>query len=235
MLSKINKFIAITVVSICFTACFMEKDMGEDLNPVKNTSFNLENHFVAGTLGTGSSKNVIIVRFLDHEKAVFSQNYVDLVAKYTFSDKKYLVIEVKEDANYRILKFDLNDKNEIIFGYYQALTQVSPIDASLVEIAEKNQFANTTFKGSETVYIGYSKTERPTWYYKFDGKAEKFGAGSDISALSVENKIEIINNSAFKYYESATNSAIGFINADGILTVSGRNATNSFLGTYEKQ
>lgn len=235
MLSKINKFIAITVVSICFTACFMEKDMGEDLNPVKNTTFNLENHFVAGTLGTGSSKNVIIVRFLDNEKAVFSQNYVDLVAKYTFSDKKHLIVEVKDDANYRILKFDLNDENEIIFGYYQALTQVSPIDASLVKIADENQFANATFKGSEIVYVGYSKIERPTWYYKFDEKAQKFGFGSDISTISTENKFEFINNSAFKYYENSANSTIGFINADGVLTISGRNPSVSFLGTYKKQ
>lgn len=230
-----NIFIVSLLALIGLSSCSKEEKKGETSS--QNQSFNIQEYFVAGTLNVSNSKNVIVIRFLENNKAILSQNYVDLVAKYSFSDKKHLIVEVKDDANYRILKFDLNDKNEIVYGYYQALSQVSPIAVSLLKIADKNQFASSVFTGRETAFIGTIREERLFYNYKFDEKGEKYGKGGVLKDIMADKSFELINNSAFKYYDqSSFSSAIGYVDSEGNFYISGKEKGNtSFFGTFKKQ
>lgn len=221
-----TKFLKNSLLLIFFlglTSC--SKEEKPTVNTENQTSLDLKDYFLVGTIG--SSNSVYMIKFLDQGKAIFYNSSSNLVGQYSL-EKDLLTFEVKDEANYRLIKCFLDKENQVRFTYYQALKMPYLSDGKLLKIADENQFAGKTFSGTE--YRMGTNVQAEKWFYKFDDKGEHYGVGEVSSDITPDREIEFLNNSVFRYKASGI-TEMGYIDNQTLKVSSVRGLY--FSGTYD--
>lgn len=187
-----------------------------------NQGFDFSDYTIVGTIG-GKSKSVFAISFLEKNKAIFYNSNQNFSGEYRIEDN-WLIFEVKDEANYRIVKCLLNDQKQITYAVYQALENLSLTSAELIKIPNQLAWANKTFLGKE---LKMGNTDKENWYYKFDQEGEHLGKGADLQSIVTEKEIIKINNAVFR-----ADSGIGYIK-DDVLTLF-RQEGLYYFGVYEQ-
>lgn len=187
-----------------------------------NQAFDFSDYAIVGTIG-GKSKSVFAISFLEKNRAIFYNSNQNFSGEYRIEDN-WLIFEVKDEANYRIVKCLLNDQKQITYAVYQALESLSLTSAELIKIPNQPAWANKIFLGKE---LKMGNADKENWYYKFDQDAEHLGKGSDLQSIVPDKEITKINNAVFR-----ADSGIGYIK-DDVLTLF-RQEGLYYFGVYEQ-
>ncbi|GET45102.1 hypothetical protein [Capnocytophaga felis] len=218
----------LTLVLSIMAACTKEETKKEELpKPDLTKEFDITEYFIAGTLGS-KNKSVYLIKFLEKGKAVFLNSSQEFIGNYTMT-KDTLTFEVKNEANYRIAKFALNDKKQVTSAYYRALKMEYPATASLLSVPQENQLAGKVFKGEE---YKFGEPFRPVFHYKFDEKGTHYGSGVDANAITPDRNIELINNCAFRFKDTGI-SEIGYLAGDTLTVFKVQGLY--YFGQYKQQ
>ncbi|TJZ53731.1 DUF4625 domain-containing protein [Sphingobacterium olei] len=195
-------------------------------------AFDITEHFVAGTLSpaSGSYNSVYFIRLLEDNKAVFMGSGNDLVGEYELTSDS-LLVTISDPNNYRTARFAINEKHELTSAYYRALSMVYKTTGVLLAINEQNQFAGKTFRGEE--FKMGPASNKADWYYKFNATGSHYGAAETAAAAEPINAFENINNSAFKFKNSAGGTELGFVSGDSLTVF--RSQGLFYFGTYKLQ
>lgn len=214
------------MVMLTFIAC--QDDKNEMSNVIENKqTIELTNYFIGGTLG-GSSKSVFVVQFLENNKALFIDSSTKYSGRYRLEDK-LLTIEVNDPRQYRIMRFLLDDNQQIKFSYYQALDNAYLTQAALIKVADTNQLAGKRFVGSE---YRMGRVNIAEYQYRFDENGVLYGADSANENIVPDKRIELINPSVFRYIDGRF-SILGFTAGDSLTVF--KNDFMNYFGVFKAE
>lgn len=225
---KLSKWITVIVLTGLLVASCQKN---ENLEPDKPETFDITNHYIAGTISpkSDSYKSIYLIKLLADNKAVFMGTGNDLTGSYSLT-KDSLIIVVENKDNFRTARFSINEKHELTSAYYRALAMEYKATGTLIKIPEQNMLSGKTYKGEE--YKMGPALNKSSWFYKFSSTDLNYGSAEQLSGLETKNQYELINNSAFKYKNGNT-TEIGFV-VDKQLTVF-RSSGLFYFGAYQQQ
>lgn len=216
----------LTLATLTFVACSDDDKITADLTNKKDSLY-LQDYFIGGTLGS-SNKSVFIVQFLENNKALFINSSSKYSGKYKQEDK-LITMEVNDPGNYRIMKFLLDDKNQIRMSYYQALDNPYLTQASLIKLQDTNQLAGKKFMGAE---YKWGKLNIEDYLYQFDEKGLSYGADKSSETITTDKRVELLNNSAFRYIDGKY-AVIGYVAGDSLTVF--KNDMLYYFGVFKQQ
>ncbi|MDO4224819.1 MAG: hypothetical protein Q4C75_02885 [Bergeyella zoohelcum] len=225
-LIKMNfiKFLFIGILGGVLLVSCRNDDGAETTSTSTQTAFDIQNYFVAGTIGL-PNKSTYAISFLEKNKAIVHMSSADFIGEYTFVAGKSLVVEVKDPANYRIFKLALDADNKVQLAYYQALQMAYVTTGNFFELKANNQLAGKTFKGIEYKMGGKENGEKN---YTFSTSGTSYLYDNETENRSVE----LINNSVFRYKGNKI-SELGFVAGDSLTTF--RTQGIYYFGTFKQQ